>query len=99
MGSKRAAPRRYRACKCPIYVEGSLGGQFIKKALDQTSWEAASSIVAEWTQAGEIGKKTRKLVTVSEAIDAYLEDAEARHMKATLSKLATIFRKGLLAFA
>ena len=27
----------YRRCACPIYVEGSLGGEYVRKAMDQTS--------------------------------------------------------------
>jgi integrase/recombinase XerD len=55
---------RYRRCSCPIYVEGSLGAETIRKALDQTSWEAASDLIAAWTASGRIG-----LVRVGRALD------------------------------
>ena len=36
---------RYRRCKCPIHVYGTLAGERIRKALDQTSWDAASELI------------------------------------------------------
>jgi hypothetical protein len=47
--------RRFRRCQCPIHVQGSLRGEKIRKALDLTSWEAASDLIAQWNGAGEIG--------------------------------------------
>jgi hypothetical protein len=38
----RHTSRRYRRCNCPLWVQGSLGGEWIKKSLNLTSWEAAS---------------------------------------------------------
>lgn len=38
-------PRSYRRCSCPIQVEGSLGGETIRKGLDLTSWEAAAKLI------------------------------------------------------
>jgi hypothetical protein len=33
-------PRRYRTCQCPIWVQGSLRGEYIKEALELRSLEA-----------------------------------------------------------
>ena len=49
------ASRTYRRCQCPIHVEGSLGGQAIRRDLDLTAWSAASDLVAQWNAAGRIG--------------------------------------------
>jgi Phage integrase family len=46
---------KYRRCKCPIHVYGTLGGERIRKALDQTSWDASSELITAWTATGEIG--------------------------------------------
>ena len=46
---------RYRRCKCPIHVYGTLADEKIRKALDQTSWDAATELINSWIVAGEIG--------------------------------------------
>jgi integrase/recombinase XerD len=72
--------RRHKRCQCPIYVEGSLRGEKIKKGLDLTSWEAASDLVAKWSAAGEIGVAKDDPPTVKAAIAQFLQDAEAQHL-------------------
>ena len=47
--------RKYRKCKCPIWVQGSLAGEYVRKSLDLRSWEAASNLVRDWETAGEMG--------------------------------------------
>jgi len=47
--------RSYRRCSCPIWVQGTLGGETIRRALDVTSIEAASNLVTQWNAAGAIG--------------------------------------------
>jgi hypothetical protein len=49
---------RYRRCQCPIYVEGSLGGEQIRKSLDLTPWEAASDLIAQ-VERGGTNRRTR----------------------------------------
>jgi hypothetical protein len=56
---------KYRRCKCPIHVYGTLAGERIRKALDQTSWEAASELITAWTAAGEIGVVKAEAPTIT----------------------------------
>jgi integrase/recombinase XerD len=72
--------RRYRRCGCPVAVEGSLGGEKIRKTLDLTSWEAAENLIREWIKAGKIGGGEVKVVTIAEAVLLYLADAESRNL-------------------
>jgi len=72
--------RRYRRCKCPLHVEGSLGGETIRKALDLTSWEAAQELIHEWNHTGRIGGRIAKSTTFENAISLYLADAVARNL-------------------
>ncbi|MPY87559.1 MAG: tyrosine-type recombinase/integrase [Luteitalea sp.] len=48
--------RNNRACqrRCPIYVQGSLGGEYVRMSLDLTYWEPAAELVASWEKAGRI---------------------------------------------
>lgn len=71
---------RYRRCKCPIHVYGTLAGEKIRKALDQTSWDAATDQINGWTAAGEIGIVKIDPPTVREAVGKYMADCEARHL-------------------
>jgi integrase/recombinase XerD len=71
---------RYRRCKCPIHVYGTLAGERIRKALDQTSWDAATELINGWTVAGEIGQLKVAAPTISEAVAKYLEDCTARKL-------------------
>lgn len=71
---------RYRRCKCPIHVYGTLGGEKIRKALDQTSWDAAVELVNSWTASGEIGVVKVEAPTVREAVGRFLDDCEARKL-------------------
>ncbi len=74
--SKKKEPRRWKTCQCPIWVQGNLRGEWMKKALTVRSWEAAQKLVREW-EAGN----TAGAVTVREACQRWLADCEARNLK------------------
>src|SRR5262245_35641392 len=67
---------KYRRCRCPIHVYGTLAGERIRKALDQTSWDAASELIMAWTAAGEIGAVKVEAPAIREAVRKYLADCE-----------------------
>jgi site-specific recombinase XerD len=68
-------------------VYGTLGGERIRRALDQTAWEAASDLVAGWTASGEIGVVRPDVPGLREAATKFLEDGQARHLtEETLKK-------------
>jgi hypothetical protein len=72
--------RSSRRCGCPIQVEGSLGGESVRKALDLTSWQAASSLIHDWNSTGKIGGAVRKLMPVREAVEVFIADGKSRHL-------------------
>ncbi len=39
---------RRAKCFCPIWVQGILRGEEIRKSLDLTNWEAAATLVRDW---------------------------------------------------
>lgn len=93
------ASRSYRRCQCPIHVEGSLAGETIRRALDLTSWAAASDRVAQWNAAGTIGVANAEPPRIDMAVSKYLDDARSRHLAdATVAKLTTIFKKQFLSW-
>ena len=80
-------------------VQGTLGGETIRRALDVTSIEAASNLVRQWTDAGTIGAVKEEPARIGDAVTKYLDGARARHLaEATITKLSTIFEKQFLAW-
>jgi len=86
----------YRRCQCPIYVRGTLGGADVNRmSMDQTSWDAASKLVNEWTVAGSFGARMDAgQKTVQDAVSAFTDDATARGLTAaTLKKYRFLTRR------
>src|SRR5687768_640905 len=83
----RSKGRRWTRCNCSIWVQGSLGGQWVKSALNTRDWSAAAAIAHGWEASGQIGVIKADIPTVAQAVDKYLEDAIARHLaKTTIRK-------------
>jgi integrase/recombinase XerD len=92
--------RRYRRCRCPIWVDGSLRGREIRKTLGTRDWERATDIIREWEATGEFGSGAGgQAVTITRACEDFLADAKARALKPkTVYKYSLLFRH-LTAFA
>ena len=76
----RPKGRRWTRCTCAIWVQGSLGGKWVKKSLNTRDWSVAAATIHEWEAAREIGGKAFVVPTISEALQKYFDDAEARHL-------------------
>lgn len=77
----RFQSRRYRNCSCPIWVQGSLRGEYIRKSLDLRSWSAATDLVRDWEASGEIGVvKKPDIPTIGEAVERFLADVRAQQL-------------------
>jgi len=70
--------RRWRRCRCPIWVEGTLAGEPIRKSMSMRDWEMAQSKVRVW----EEEQKASALcsVTLERAKELFLLDAQARKL-------------------
>lgn len=89
--------RGVRGCACLIWVQGSLRGEYIRKALNLTSWEAAADVVRGWEASGEIGVVKPDVPTVAHAVSRFFEDATARGLKpATIGKYKVLLETQLL---
>src|ERR1035438_2170682 len=67
----------YLKCKCPLWVVGNLDGKFLRKSLDTQNLEKAEMMRREI----EAGTRHVDGVSVSVAVERFLADAEARHLK------------------
>jgi len=94
----KKADINWKRCRCPKWINGSLGGQFIRRTANTRSWEKAEDLKRAWEEAAS--PKKIEPVTIEEAVDAYLADAKARELRdSTLYKLKIIFQKQFLAWA
>ena len=93
--------RGSRNCRmrCPLWVQGSLGGEYVRKALDLTAWEAASDLVRSWESSGQIGVVRAEIPTIKEAVEKFIADGEARNLNAeSLKKMRDAVERLFLGF-
>src|SRR5271169_3781183 len=76
----KSSARRAK-CSCPIWVQGVLRGESVRKSLDLTNWEAASKLVREWEVNGPAAA-----VTVKEATDRFLRDRESMKLSEAMMR-------------
>lgn len=100
----KSCPHRawtYRRCQCPILVKGTLAGEFVKKSLDMTNWDAAQKLIGEWVKDGKIGQLVPAgSTTIQTAVVDFLKDAEVRGLsKATIGKYKVLLEGRLLKWA
>lgn len=48
----RSKGRTYRRCSCPIWVQGTLEGQSVRRSLDLANWERAAEVIREMEATG-----------------------------------------------
>jgi hypothetical protein len=60
---------RTRNGKRPIWVQGSLGGDYVRERLNQTSWQAAWDTVHTWEAAGQVhAEEPRQRIATKDAV-------------------------------
>ncbi len=90
---QRREGRGYRRCLCPIWVDGWLNGEDIRRSLKTRDWTAAHERVRQWEAEGKL-KERPVPITVKEACDKFISDAEARGLREpTLYKYRLLFRQ------
>jgi hypothetical protein len=93
-------PRRdawSQKCSCPLWVQGSLGGEYLRRSLDLVSWEAAQDRVRGWEASGEIGVIKTDVPDIAAAVERFFEDIKSRGLsEATIGKQNVLLRKQLL---
>jgi len=90
--SHKAEGRRWRRCRCPIWVDGTLEGVPIRKSLETRNWQRARDIIAEWEANGVMTRTDD--VSVADARSDFLADLRRRNVSpATLAKYEVIWRR------
>ena len=94
----RGDGRSYRRCRCPIHVQGIVGGESVRESLKLVNWQQAQVRIRDWEAEDEVLRAPEPM-TVEQAAEAFLADAAARQLsEATLYKYRLLFDR-LGAFA
>lgn len=89
----RGEGRKYRRCHCPIWIDGSLEGREIRESLKTSNWERAQEKAREWETNPDAGPNPEPPLSVTDAFQQFIEDAEARNLSpATIYKYRLLFR-------
>ena len=76
----RSEGRKYRRCRCPIWADGFVGREELRKSLDTRDWEKAQGIIRQWEAEGSRPPDPEP-VTVAQAWQEFLADARARNLR------------------
>ena len=68
----------FRKCKCPVWANGVVRGEFVRKSLKTRNWEAGQRTIREWEITGSEKASGIRLGVASERFYA---DCEARMLK------------------
>jgi hypothetical protein len=89
--------RRWHRCDCPVWVQGSLGGEYVRESLNVTVWGAAQERVRGWEASGQVGVIRYEIPTIEEAVQKHIADAEARNLKPeSVKKIKDVIERRLL---
>lgn len=92
----RGKGRKYRRCKCPIWVDGFLDGAEIRKSLGLLDWEKAQDKVRKWEAEGGQTSEPDKCepITLEQVWSQFLADVEARKLHpSTIGKYRLLSRQ------
>ncbi|MGC1977401.1 MAG: tyrosine-type recombinase/integrase [Candidatus Sulfotelmatobacter sp.] len=93
------ADGKYRRCRCPIWIDGFLGDQDIRKSLRVADWQKAETMRGEWEAAGVPATDIGEAISIAAAEKEFLADCESRKLKnSTVGRYRILFRE-LDAFA
>ena len=81
-------------CRCPIWVQGFLGDQEIRKSLGLRDWQKADKKLRDWETAGVPAKETGEAVSIEAAEKDFLARCEAEKLKkSSVDRYRILFRE------
>jgi hypothetical protein len=96
----RSQGRKYRRCRCPIWVDGFIGTDEIRESLQTRNWEDAQRKIHKWeAERSKPQEPIENRLTIENACEKYLDDAKSRQLgQAAIYKYTHLTRQ-LKAFA
>src|ERR1039457_6819804 len=102
LACSKSSDRFYKRCTCPMWIEGTANGTYIRRTLKTGSWERATDLARVIEDADDPATApgwNADAVTIIQAVTESLADAKARELSdATVYKLDIFFRKQFLAW-
>ena len=90
----RGEGRKYRRCRCPIWVDGFLAGQEIRKSLGIADWQKAQDKIRQWEAMESETETGAEPMAIKEAGERFLADAKARKLhESTVYKYKLLFKQ------
>src|SRR6266851_5278922 len=90
----RSKGRKYRRCRCPIWVDGFFQGREIRKSLNTADWQKAQDTIRLWEAQQSEPKVGQEPATIHNAGDRFLADARARQLnESTVYKYRLLFKQ------
>ena len=90
----RGDGRKYRRCRCPIWVDGFIAGREIRKSLDTVDWQKAQDVVRLWESQQSEPKNTTEPITFDQAGQNFLADVKSRRLsECTTYKYRLLFKQ------
>jgi integrase len=90
----RSEGRKYRRCRCPIWVDGVLHGIEMRRSLELRDWERAQMRIREWEAQGVPQREEAPELSIEIAFHRFVADAESRGLRSsTLKKYDVLFRQ------
>jgi integrase/recombinase XerD len=90
----RGEGRKYRRCRCPIWVDGFLGDQDIRKSLDTADWQKAQAYLRNCEAQENEPMTAQEPISIEQASARFLSDAKARKLnESTLYKYQLLFKQ------
>jgi len=87
--------RKYRRCRCPIWADGFVGDQELRRATGLRDWDKAQALIRKWeAERQPLAEPGASPITISEASQDLLRDAKTRNLKEkTIYKYQLLFRQ------
>lgn len=84
--------RKYRRCRCPIWVDGHLNGEEMRQSLGTCDWQKAQETIREWESLQAQPQDKTKPITVGQACENFLVDVRSRALSdCTIYKYKLLF--------
>ncbi|HUJ29694.1 MAG TPA: tyrosine-type recombinase/integrase [Candidatus Acidoferrum sp.] len=86
--------RKYRRCRCPIWVDGFVGGKEVRKSIDITDWGKAQDKVRQWESQESEPTPVLEPITIQVASERFLMNAATQKLnESTIYKYRLLFKQ------